>query len=294
VCADLLEALKDRTNMRGLHEPLVSRGFICGAEQENETKFAVKVPQDFPCYYDVTGKDYVTHDYAQSLSALRKYLEGALALARTGGAYRTEAEYKQAPAPVPAAPVRAPKTSRFTGVHRHRGKWTAQINFLGTKISLGDFDDEEDAARAYDAALVEYRNEPAVNFPGEAPLASVLAALPPTLAAAAPPRRSGRAPAPKVIVDPEAPTLKATIARRSAKRMKSKPPVKLCVEGAYQKANGKWANCDLFPGRDFDTLGKYRAAKKQHAEQRIAYSDQQIGHRDSSSSEKWSSLRHML
>ena len=143
--------------------------------------------------------------------------------------------------------------------------------------------------------MVKYRNEPAVNFPGEAPLASVLAALPPTLAAAAaPPRRSGRAPAPKVIVDPEAPTLKATIARRSAKRTKSNPPKKLRAEGAYQKANGKWANHYMFPGREFDNLDEYRAAKKQHAEQRIAYSDQQIAHRGSSSSEKWSSLRHML
>ena len=97
-----------------------------------------------------------------------------------------------------------------------------------------------------------------------------------------------------MIVDPEAPTLKATIARLSAKRTKSKPPKKRRAEGALQKANGKWANPDMFPGRDFDDLDEYRAAKKQHAEQRIAYSDQQIGHRGSSSSEKWSSLRHML
>ena len=66
----------------------------------------------------------------------------------------------------------------------------------------------------YDAALVKYRNLPPVNFPGEAPLASVLAALP-DAPPPAPLRRSGRAPAPKVIVDPEAPALYATIARRS-------------------------------------------------------------------------------
>ena len=46
-------------------------------------------------------------------------------------------------------------------------------------------------------------------------------------------------------------------------------------------------------GREFDNLDEYRAAKKQHAEQRIAYSDQNIGYRGSSSG-KWSSLRHML
>ena len=42
----------------------------------------------------------------------------------------------------------------------------------------GSFDVEEDAARAYDAARVKYRDEETLNFPGEAPLASVLAALP--------------------------------------------------------------------------------------------------------------------
>ena len=46
------------------------------------------------------------------------------------------------------------------------------------------------------------------------------------------------------------------------------------VEGAVQKSNGKWANKDTFPGREFDDLDEYRAAKKQRAERRAAYSDQ--------------------
>ena len=40
---------------------------------------------------------------------------------------------------------------------------------------------------------------------------------------------------------------------------------RLCVEGAAQKVNGKWSNSVMFPGREFDDLDAYRAAKKQCA-----------------------------
>ena len=46
------------------------------------------------------------------------------------------------------------------------------------------------------------------------------------------------------------------------------------VEGARQKSNGKWTHPGMFPGREFDDFDAYRAAKKQRAEQRAAYSDQ--------------------
>ena len=203
------------------------------------------------------------------MSTLRKYLEGALTLARTGGAYRTDAEYKTRR----AAAVRA-QTSRFTGVHWERitGKWKAQIRVRGSIVQLGAFDDEEDAARAYDAAVVKYRNAPTVNFPGESPPASVLAALPaaPAAPAVAPPRRSGRAPAPKVIVD--APDERCPAQKRKAKRPRKRCPLdspsflsRNWVEGAIQKVNGKWSSPQLFPGREFDDLDAYRAAKAQRA-----------------------------
>ena len=83
-----------------------------------------------------------------------------------------------------------------------------------------------------------------------------------------------RAPAPKVIVDPEAPTLQATIISRSKKRphkRKTGMRVGKSVEGATQKANGKWHASHMFPGREFDDLDEYRAAKKQRFEQRAAY-----------------------
>ena len=50
--------------------------------------------------------------------------------------------------------------------------------------------------------------------------------------------------------------------------------VGMCVEGAEQKQNGKWTNYGMFPGREFDDLDAYRAAKKQRKERRAAYRDQ--------------------
>ena len=45
------------------------------------------------------------------------------------------------------------------------------------------------------------------------------------------------------------------------------------VEGAVSKSNGKWRS-ERFPGREFDDLDAYRAAKKQRAEQRVKWSIQ--------------------
>ena len=78
--------------------------------------------------------------------------------------------------------------------------------------------------------------------------------------AAAPPRRSGRAPAPKVIVD--APDKRRRIAKRPRE---TGMHVGKTVEGAQQKKNGKWTNAAMFPGREFDDLDAFRAAKKQRA-----------------------------
>jgi len=92
VCTDLLEATKHCMNLLCLRDPLVRHGFRCSAEQGNGATFRVTVPPDFPCYYDIAGKDYTAkgQDTARGITTLRKYLEGALALARAGGAYRTQ------------------------------------------------------------------------------------------------------------------------------------------------------------------------------------------------------------
>ncbi len=49
---------------------------------------------------------------------------------------------------------------------------------------------------------------------------------------------------------------------------------KLSVEGAKQKSNGKWSDPMMFPGREFEDLDEYRAAKKQRAQRRKEYSAQ--------------------
>jgi hypothetical protein len=59
-------------------------------------------------------------------------------------------------------------TSGFKGVHALGGKWCARAGAGGARKYLGWFDTPEDAARAYDAAMLEAHGEFAVlNFPAE-------------------------------------------------------------------------------------------------------------------------------
>jgi hypothetical protein len=134
-------------------------------------------------------------------------------------------------------PRRKKLTSRFTGVwqpdREDKGKWRAAISVRGSRIPLGEFDDEEDAARVYDAAVVKYRGEPTVNFPGEVPRAEVLVALPPP-----PPPVLGERPPDHVLLRPneqgdelpsedkdEAPTRLGSKPRDPPRKRKSPPVV---------------------------------------------------------------------
>ena len=75
--------------------------------------------------------------------------------------------------------------------------------------------------------------------------------------------------------------------RTPSKKRQAKCPLKRAtggrvgklIEGARQKSNGKWSDSRIFPGREFDNLDAYRAAKKQRVEQRAEYSDQNIWRR---------------
>ena len=87
----------------GMRSQLVSAGFRCGNPVAGKSYYDISVPPTFPCYYDVAGKNYTSmQDVIRSKPQLVKYLEGCLALAQAGGAYRTEAD-REAEARRPAA-----------------------------------------------------------------------------------------------------------------------------------------------------------------------------------------------
>ena len=50
-------------------------------------------------------------------------------------------------------------SSRYKGVHKSAGKWRAMIGYDGKLYHLGYFADEEEAARAYNAAATEHFGE---------------------------------------------------------------------------------------------------------------------------------------
>lgn len=65
-------------------------------------------------------------------------------------------------------------TSQYKGVHwvKSRERWRARIRFNGRDICIGDFEDEQEAAEAYDdAALMLFGSRAYLNFPAEGEVA---------------------------------------------------------------------------------------------------------------------------
>ena len=90
--------------------PARGAGFRCGNPVAGKSYYDISVPLTFPCYYDVAGKDYTSmQDVIRSKPQLTKYFEGCLDLARTGGAYRTEADREAEARPGPRTVGATPK-----------------------------------------------------------------------------------------------------------------------------------------------------------------------------------------
>ncbi len=64
--------------------------------------------------------------------------------------------------------MKNPSSSMYRGVHwgAHADKWVTQIRISGKNTHVGCFENEEDAAIAYDSAAREHHGDFAgVNFP---------------------------------------------------------------------------------------------------------------------------------
>ena len=118
-----------------------SSGFVCYRDEEN------RVHRLHREIMDVRDHRIVIHIDGNQKNCTRSNL-----LIRDRGIYGR------------ARPARG--ASKYKGVSPYRGKWQATIRVEGKLRWLGSFDTAEEAARAYDDAVLEHRGRSGVlNFP---------------------------------------------------------------------------------------------------------------------------------
>lgn len=96
----------------------------------------------------IAGRSYVDHHDGNTLNNRRKNLRPCTVTQNLGNAQKWVGR------------------SKYKGVSPHKDRWRAAIACKGKRYHLGRFLNEEDAARAYDAAAIELFGEFArPNFP---------------------------------------------------------------------------------------------------------------------------------
>jgi hypothetical protein len=127
-------------------------------------------------------------------------------------------------------------SSQYLGLYfnRERRKWHARIGVNGKQESIGYFDNELDAARAYDAKAVEVYGEFArLNFPDDRPPVVARASCP---CPAKPPRRQ---PIHAVGAGPRACPLHAVMQDGEGKRVRTKEGKKVTHAGERRSRGAK-------------------------------------------------------
>ena len=167
-----LELVTRTQNNRRRHVATNPTGYK-GVYQRGETRFAARIHCQGRQYYLGMYPTAETAALAYNHAAGQLFGDDAVLNPVGGQLPAPDVEYVEDKlAGRPRAPrYRGRKTvpkrpSPFQGVYWERGRWRAKIGHRGRKVHLGYFDDEIEAAQAYDAAARRLHGDRArLNFP---------------------------------------------------------------------------------------------------------------------------------